>query len=116
MLHKPLLAPGAVDQALIFTGVPECPTRLALLKTGEADLATVMIGDEGTAVPRDPKLRLAVIRAPVTEWMEFPEPWDPASPWHDRRVRLVAHLALDRQIEPTRETTRRVHGVEEPHR
>jgi peptide/nickel transport system substrate-binding protein len=82
---------------ILFKGVPERPTRLAMLKTGEADLATFMIGDEGTAVQRDPKLRLAVISAPVTWWMEFTEQWNPTSPWHDRRVRLAANLAIDRQ-------------------
>ena len=82
---------------IVFKGVPERPTRLAMLKTGEADLATFMIGDEGTAVQRDPKLRLAVISAPVTWWMEFTEQWNPTSPWHDRRVRLAANLAIDRQ-------------------
>jgi peptide/nickel transport system substrate-binding protein len=84
-------------QRLIFKGVPERPTRLAMLKTGEADLATFMIGDEGTAVQGDPKLRLGVISAPVTWWIEFPEQWDPTSPWHDRRVRLAANLAIDKQ-------------------
>jgi peptide/nickel transport system substrate-binding protein len=82
---------------LIFKGVPERPTRLAMLKTGEADLATFMIGDEGAAVKGDPKLRLAVLSAPVTWWMEFPEQWDATSPWHDRRVRLAANLAIDKQ-------------------
>src|SRR5215510_6381077 len=37
---------------VLFKGVPERPTRLAMLKTGEADLATFMIGDEGAAVQR----------------------------------------------------------------
>jgi peptide/nickel transport system substrate-binding protein len=82
---------------LIFKGIPERPTRLAMLKTGEADLATFMIGDEGAAVKGDPQLRLGVISAAVTWWMEFPEQWDPTSPWHDRRVRLAANLALDKQ-------------------
>jgi peptide/nickel transport system substrate-binding protein len=82
---------------LIFKGVPERPTRLAMLKTGEADLATFMIGDEGAAVKADPKLQLGVISAAVTWWMEFPEQWDPTSPWHDRRVRLAANLAIDKQ-------------------
>jgi peptide/nickel transport system substrate-binding protein len=84
-------------QRLIFKGVPERPTRLAMLKTGEADLATFMVGDEGAAVQRDPKLRLGVVMAPVTWWLEFPAQWAPTSPWHDRRVRLAANLALDRQ-------------------
>jgi len=48
-------------------------------------------------VQGDPKLRLAAIIAPVTWWMEFPEQWDPKSPWHDRRVRLAATLAIDKQ-------------------
>jgi len=82
---------------LIFKGIPERPTRLAMLKTGEAELATFMIGDEGAAVKGDPQLRLGVISAAVTWWMEFPEQWDPKSPWHDRRVRLAANLALDKQ-------------------
>lgn len=67
-------------QRLVFKGIPERSTRLAMLKTGEADLATFMIGDEGAAVKGDPKLRLAVITAPVTWWMEFPEQWDPHPP------------------------------------
>jgi peptide/nickel transport system substrate-binding protein len=30
-------------------------------------------------------------------WIEFTEQWDPKSPWHDRRVRLAANYALNRQ-------------------
>jgi len=82
---------------IIFKGVPERSTRLAMLKTGEADLVTFMIGDEGAAVKGDPQLRLGVISAAVTWWLEFPEQWDPTSPWYDRRVRLAANLALDKQ-------------------
>src|SRR5205823_5671524 len=29
-------------------------------------------------------------------WLDFLDQWDPKSPWHDRRVRLAASLALDR--------------------
>jgi peptide/nickel transport system substrate-binding protein len=30
-------------------------------------------------------------------WVEFPEQWDPKSPWHDQRLRLAVNYALDRQ-------------------
>ena len=39
-------------------------------------------------------LKPAVIQAPF--WLYFPDQWDPKSPWHDRRVRLAASLAIDR--------------------
>jgi peptide/nickel transport system substrate-binding protein len=32
----------------------------------------------------------------ATFWLYFTDQWDPKSPWHDRRVRLAANLALDR--------------------
>jgi peptide/nickel transport system substrate-binding protein len=82
---------------IIFKGVPEPATRLAMLKTGEADIAWDMLGDEGTAITADPKLRLVGAGGSVTEWLEFLDQWDPASPWHDRRVRLAANLAIDKQ-------------------
>jgi peptide/nickel transport system substrate-binding protein len=82
---------------VIFKGVPERPTRLAMLKTGEADIAYLMIGDEATAVKGDPKLRLASVIPPAVWYLEFPGQWDAKSPWHDRRVRLAANLAIDKQ-------------------
>jgi peptide/nickel transport system substrate-binding protein len=82
---------------LIFKGVPERTTRLAMLKNGEADIAYLMIGDEATAVKTDPRLRLAQVIPAAAWWLEFPEQWDPKSPWHDRRVRLAAALAIDKQ-------------------
>jgi peptide/nickel transport system substrate-binding protein len=84
-------------QRLIFKAVPDRATRLAMLKTGEADIAYGMLGDEGAAVKSDPWLRLVPAGAAITEWLEFPEQWDPTSPWHDRRVRLAANLAIDKQ-------------------
>src|SRR5439155_24073608 len=30
-------------------------------------------------------------------WLDFPDQWDPKSPWADKRVRMAASLALDRQ-------------------
>ena len=82
---------------VVIKSVPDRTTRLAMLKTGEADIAYVMIGLEAIAIKTDPKLRLAKVIPPATWWMEFPEQWNPKSPWSDRRVRLAANLALDKQ-------------------
>jgi peptide/nickel transport system substrate-binding protein len=84
-------------KSIIFKGVPERATRLAMLKTGEADIAYLMIGDEGIAVKADPNLRLASTISPAVWYLEFPEQWDAKAPWHDQRVRLAANLAIDRQ-------------------
>jgi peptide/nickel transport system substrate-binding protein len=82
---------------IIIKGVPERSTRLAMLKTGEADIGYLMIGDEAHAIKSDPKLRLAQVISAATWWLDFPEQWDPQSPWHDPRVRLAANLAIDKQ-------------------
>jgi peptide/nickel transport system substrate-binding protein len=93
---------------IIFKGVPERLTRLAMLKTGEVDIAYGMIGNEAMALKQDPKLRLVSVRTPVVWYLEFPEQWDPKSPWHDRRVRLAVNLAIDRQA--INEVERMGHG------
>src|SRR5262249_24286038 len=82
---------------LIFKGVPERSTRLAMLKTGEADIAYLMIGDEGASIKGDPKLRLVSVIPEGTWGLESPERGAPNSPWHARRVRLAANLAMDKQ-------------------
>jgi peptide/nickel transport system substrate-binding protein len=82
---------------IIIKGIPERPTRLAMLKTGEADIGYLMIGDEAKAIKADPKLRLAQVIPAATWWLEFPEQWDSKSPWHDPRVRLAANLAIDKE-------------------
>jgi peptide/nickel transport system substrate-binding protein len=86
----------AIRQILI-KHVPDPSTRLAMLKTGEADIVWDMIGDEGAAITADPQLRLVGAGGSVTEWLEFLDQWDSTSPWHDRRVRLAANLAIDKQ-------------------
>jgi peptide/nickel transport system substrate-binding protein len=82
---------------IVMKGVPDRSTRLAMLKTGEADLAFLMLGVEGLTIKRDPRLRLAATMPLAAWWLEFAEQWNPRSPWHDRRVRLAANLAIDRQ-------------------
>jgi peptide/nickel transport system substrate-binding protein len=82
---------------LIFKGVPERSTRLAMVKTGEADIGYNMVGAEAIETQRDSKLQLATTSSAAVWFTVFPEQWDPKSPWHDRRVRLAAAHAIDMQ-------------------
>jgi peptide/nickel transport system substrate-binding protein len=82
---------------VVIKGVPDRTTRLAMLKTGEADLGYLMVGLEAATIKADPRLRLVHVIPTASWWVEFPEQWKPNSPWADRRVRLAANLAVDRQ-------------------
>jgi peptide/nickel transport system substrate-binding protein len=82
---------------VIFKGVPERPTRLAMVKTGEADIGFLMTGPEAIETQRDPKLRLLSTFSAGLWFVVFPEQWDTKSPWADRRVRLAAAHAIDYQ-------------------
>jgi peptide/nickel transport system substrate-binding protein len=84
-------------QRLVFKMVPERATRLAMVKTGEADIGHQMFGPEALETQRDPRLRLATALPSLVQFVAFPEQWDPKSPWHDRRVRLAAAHAVDSQ-------------------
>jgi peptide/nickel transport system substrate-binding protein len=82
---------------LILKGVPEDTTRLAMLQTGEADIGFALEGRVAEQVQRDPRLTLVYTLHASNFWLEFPEQWDPTSVWADKRVRLAANYALDRQ-------------------
>jgi peptide/nickel transport system substrate-binding protein len=82
---------------VVIKGVPDRTTRLAMLKTGEADIGYLMVGVEAATIKNDPKLHLAKTIPPAAWWVEFPDQWNQKSPWHDRRVRLAASMAIDRK-------------------
>ena len=82
---------------VVIKGVPDRTTRLAMLKTGEADIGYLMVGVEAATIKADPKLRLAQTIPPAVWWVEFPEQWNARSPWADRRVRLAATMAIDKK-------------------
>jgi len=80
-----------------FHMVMEPATRLAMVKRGEVDIATLMQGVFYEDVKRDPKLRLLSPMSP-TQWVLYiASQWDPKSPWSDARVRKAASLAIDRK-------------------
>ncbi len=83
---------------LVFKAVPEEVTRLAMLKRGEVDIAYSIRGPLAEELRRTPGLTLAPNYPPGTFWLVFPEQWTtPRSPWTDKRVRLAANHAIDRQ-------------------
>jgi peptide/nickel transport system substrate-binding protein len=82
---------------LVFKGVPERSTRLAMVKTGEADIGFLMTGPEAIETQRDAKLKLATTFSAAVWFIAFNEQWDAKSPWSDRRVRLAAAQAVDMQ-------------------
>ena len=46
---------------------------------------------------RTPGLKLSAARTNAVFFLDFVDQWEPKSPWHDRRVRLAASLAIDRK-------------------
>jgi peptide/nickel transport system substrate-binding protein len=90
---------------LVFRVITEEATRLAMLKRGEVDVAYSIRGELAEDVKRTPGLKLAPTLIPATFWVDFTnEQWNPKSPWHDKRVRLAASLAIDRQAISQAET------------
>src|SRR5207253_2479561 len=82
---------------LVFKVIPDEATRLAAVKRGEVDIVYSIRGELAEELQRTPGLSLkpTVIQAP--QWVSMLDQWDPKSPWHDRRVRLAANLAIDRK-------------------
>jgi peptide/nickel transport system substrate-binding protein len=81
---------------LVFKVVPDESTRLAMLKRGEADIVYSIRGALAEELKRTPGLSLKPAVIQGTFWLAFVDQWDPKSPWHDRRVRLAANHAIDR--------------------
>jgi peptide/nickel transport system substrate-binding protein len=82
---------------LVFKSVPDTTTRLAMLKRGEADFAYAINGELAEEVQRTPGLTLRSTPFVSTHWLIFADQWEATSPWRDRRVRLAATHAVDRQ-------------------
>ena len=82
---------------LVLRVIPDESTRLAALKRGEADMAFAISGELGKELQRTPGLTLKPTVIQSTHFVYFADQWDPKSPWHDRRVRVAANLAMDRK-------------------
>ncbi len=82
---------------LVMKVIPDESTRLAALKGGEVDIAYSIRGDLAKELQATPGLTLKSVVLQATNWIYFPEQWDPKSPWNKLQVRQAANLALDRK-------------------
>jgi peptide/nickel transport system substrate-binding protein len=82
---------------LVFKSVLESTTRMAMLKRGEVDVAYLLEVPQAQELKKDPNFRVAFSGGIGVFFLDFLEQWDPKSPWHDRRVRKAASLAIDRK-------------------
>jgi peptide/nickel transport system substrate-binding protein len=89
---------------LVFKSVLESTTRVAMLKRGEVDIAYLLEVPQAQEIRRDPNLRVAFSGGIGVFFLDFLDQWDPKSPWHDRRVRKAASLAIDRKALSEAET------------
>ena len=97
---------------LVLRSLGEETTRAAALKKGEVDIAYLFSGPVAEDIRRTPGLKLtAPSQSSGVFWLDMPDQWDPKSPWHDRRVRLAASHAIDRNALNQAETL----GFSKPH-
>src|SRR5436309_15147324 len=82
---------------IVMRSIPDESTRAAAVKTGEVDLAYLFGGAIAEDLKRTPGIKVAAPLLYGMYWLDFLDQFDPKSPWHDRRVRLAASLAIDRQ-------------------
>jgi peptide/nickel transport system substrate-binding protein len=81
---------------LVMRSITDESTRAAAVKTREVDLAYLFTGPVAEELRRTPGVRIVGPLIFGMYWLDFLDQWDPKSPWHDRRVRLAASLAIDR--------------------
>jgi peptide/nickel transport system substrate-binding protein len=81
---------------LVMRSIPDETTRTAAVKTGEVDAAYLFSGAVAEDLKRSPGVRVVAPLLYGVYWLDFLDQWDPKSPWHDRRVRQAASLAIDR--------------------
>ena len=89
---------------LVMRSMPEETTRAAALRNGEVDIVYLLTGPTAEAIQKTAGFKVVAPLLSGAFWLELPDQWDPRSPWHDRRVRLAASHAIDRQAVNQAET------------
>jgi peptide/nickel transport system substrate-binding protein len=81
---------------VVMRSIPDESTRAAAVRTGEVDLAYLFGATIAEELRRTKGFRIAAPIVYGVYWLDFLDQWEPKSPWHDRRVRLAASVAIDR--------------------
>lgn len=84
-------------KTIIMRSVPDGDTRALMVKTGEADIAIALQSVAAQGLIDDPKTRIVASKHASSQWIEFPDQYDPKSPWHDLRMRQAVAYAVDRE-------------------
>ena len=83
-------------KTIVMRSVPEGTTRALMVKTGEADIAYALQGVDAEGLMNNPTTKIVASKHASCNWIEFPDQYDPKSPWHDKRMRLAVAYAIDR--------------------
>ena len=84
-------------KTVVLRSVPDVDTRALMLKTGEADIAAALEGVAAQGLMDTPGRRSSPSKHASCQWIEFPDQWDPKSPWHDIRMRQAVGYAINRE-------------------
>ena len=82
-------------KTLIMRSAPEATTRGLMVRTGESDISITLDGPDAEGLQKD-GVQIVPSKHASIFWIEFPQQWDPKSPWHDKRVRDAVNYALNR--------------------
>ena len=83
-------------KTIVMRSVPDGETRALMVKTGEADIAIALEGTAAESLQKNPGDKVIATKHASSQWIEFPDQYDPKSPWHDERMRRAVAYAIDR--------------------
>jgi peptide/nickel transport system substrate-binding protein len=84
-------------KTIVMRSVPDGDTRALMVKTGEADIAIALQGVAAQGLMDNKGTRIVASKHASCMWIEFPDQYNPKSPWHDIRMRRAVAYAIDRE-------------------
>ncbi len=82
---------------VVMRSVPDVDSRALMIKTGEADIAAALESVAAQGLIDNPGTRIVPSKHASCQWIEFPDQWDPKSPWHDIKMRQAVGYAVNRE-------------------